>query len=148
MAEALILDAEAVNALARPSERRVLAERALTWGLAASQLHVVDITRSQEWEPCPNIPADHFVTVSFSPRRLRAIVLNMALPTNLHDQLVHELAQLPDSERRAVVAAAEKAASRFRHQAVVSRQTLRSAVGIVKGQPADAIEDTASLYDG
>lgn len=75
----------------------------------------------------------------------------MASPSNApeqHAQLVRELAELPDSERRAVVAAAERAAAHAHRDVVASWQTIRAAIGVVKGQAADAIEDTARLYDG
>lgn len=63
-----------------------------------------------------------------------------------HAQLVRALAELPDSERRTVIAAAERSAARRRP--VASWQSIRAAIGIVKGEPADAIEDTERLYDG
>jgi len=63
------------------------------------------------------------------------------------EQLVRQLAELPESERRAVVAAAEQVA-RGRRGAVVSWKSLRAATGIMKGASADAVEDTARLYDG
>jgi hypothetical protein len=66
-----------------------------------------------------------------------------------HERLVRELAELPASERRAVfIAAMEEAASRSSHRVTASWQSIRAAIGIVKGAPADAIEDTAHLYDG
>jgi hypothetical protein len=66
----------------------------------------------------------------------------------VHDDLVRALASLAEDERRNVIAAAERAARMPRSRAIVSWRSIRSAVGIVKGEPADAIEDTASLYDG
>ncbi len=63
------------------------------------------------------------------------------------DQLVQELAGLPESERHAVFAAAERAARR-RGAPVLSWDLLESAVGIMKGAPADAVEDCEHLYDG
>jgi len=75
----------------------------------------------------------------------------MASPSNApeqHAQLVRELAELPDGERRAVVAAAERAATQAHRDVVASWRTVRAAIGVVKGQSADAIEDTARLYDG
>jgi hypothetical protein len=63
------------------------------------------------------------------------------------EQLVRELAELPESERRAVVAAAERAA-RGRGGPIVSWKSLRAATGIMTGVPADAVEDCARLYDG
>lgn len=75
----------------------------------------------------------------------------MASPSNApeqHAQLVRELAELPDNERRAVVAAAERAAARTHGHTVASWRTVRAAIGVVKGQTADAIEDTTRLYDG
>jgi hypothetical protein len=65
-----------------------------------------------------------------------------------HAELVRELAELPDRERRAVVAAAEKAAAQSYRDVVASWRTVRAAIGVVKGQPADAVEDTSRLYDG
>jgi hypothetical protein len=61
--------------------------------------------------------------------------------------LVQQLAGLPESERRAVFAAAERAARR-RGAPVLSWALLESAVGIMKGAPADAVEDCDHLYDG
>jgi hypothetical protein len=75
----------------------------------------------------------------------------MASPSNspeLHAQLVRELAELPDGERRAVVAAAERAAAHAHRDVIASWRTVRAAIGVVKGLPADAVEDTARLYDG
>jgi hypothetical protein len=75
----------------------------------------------------------------------------MGLPSDAppaHGQLVRDLAELPESERRAVIAAARKAAAEPRRQAVVSWQSIRAAMGVVKGEPADAVEDCARLYDG
>jgi hypothetical protein len=75
----------------------------------------------------------------------------MASPSNApepHAELVRELAELPDSERRAVIAAAERAAAQPHRGVVASWRTVRKAIGVVKGQPADAMEDTARLYDG
>src|SRR5687767_8651382 len=63
------------------------------------------------------------------------------------EQLVKQLAELPESERRAVIAAAERAA-RVSGGAVISWQSLRAAAGIIKGTPADAVEDCMRLYDG
>jgi hypothetical protein len=75
----------------------------------------------------------------------------MGSPSNApdpHERLVRELAELPASERRAVFIAALEAASRSSHRETASWQSIRAAIGIVKGAPADAIEDTAHLYDG
>ena len=63
------------------------------------------------------------------------------------DHLVQELAGLPESERRAVFAAAERAARR-RGAPILCWALLDSAVGIMKGAPADAVEDCDHLYDG
>jgi hypothetical protein len=63
------------------------------------------------------------------------------------EQLVRELAGLPESERCAIVAAAEHAARRAKGP-VLSWELLESAVGIVKGAPADAVVDCDRLYDG
>lgn len=76
---------------------------------------------------------------------------DMGSPSNApdpHDRLVRELAELPASERRAVFMAAVAAASGSSHRVTASWQSIRAAIGIVKGAPADAIEDTAHLYDG
>jgi hypothetical protein len=75
----------------------------------------------------------------------------MTSPSNApepHAELVRELAELPDTERRAVVAAAERAAAQSDRHVVASWRTVRAAIGVVKGQAADAMEDTARLYDG
>jgi hypothetical protein len=63
------------------------------------------------------------------------------------EHLVRELSELPESERRAVVAAAEQAARR-RKGPVLSWDLFESAAGIMKGAPADAVEDSDRLYDG
>ena len=65
-----------------------------------------------------------------------------------HEDLVHALASLRDDERRDVVAAAERAAVGQRPHVVASWRSIRGAIGVVKGERADAIEDTAHLYDG
>ena len=67
---------------------------------------------------------------------------------NLHEDLVRALASLRDDERRDVIAAAERAAVEPRPRVVASWRSLRGAIGVVKGERADAIEDTARLYDG
>lgn len=66
----------------------------------------------------------------------------------LHQDLVRALASLREDERRDVIAAAERAAVEPRPHVVASWRSLRGAIGIVKGERADAIEDTAHLYDG
>ena len=63
------------------------------------------------------------------------------------EQLVRQLAELPESERRAVIGAADEAA-RGHRGVVVSWKSLRAATGIMKGAPADAVDDMARLYDG
>ena len=63
------------------------------------------------------------------------------------EQLVRELAELPESERRAVVAAAEHAVH-ARKRPLASWKSLRAAAGVMKGAPADALEDCARLYNG
>jgi hypothetical protein len=68
--------------------------------------------------------------------------------SGLHDDLVRALASLRQDERRAVIAAAELAAVESRPHVVASWRSLRGAIGVVKGERADAIEDTAHLYDG
>lgn len=72
----------------------------------------------------------------------------MASParTSGHDQLVLELAALPEGERQAVIDAAERTATSRR--AVASWGSIKAAVGIVRGASADAVADCAHLYDG
>jgi hypothetical protein len=61
---------------------------------------------------------------------------------------VRALANLGDSERREVIAAAERAARLRKSPVVASWQSIRAAIGIVRGEPADALVDTDNLYDG
>jgi hypothetical protein len=62
-----------------------------------------------------------------------------------HEGLVRELADLPESERRAIVqAATEQALQRERP----TLAALRSAAGVMKGAPSDAMDDERALYDG
>jgi hypothetical protein len=62
-----------------------------------------------------------------------------------HAALVRELADLPESERRAIPrAAAEQARGRERP----TLAALRSTVGVVKGAACDAMNDERALYDG
>jgi hypothetical protein len=61
---------------------------------------------------------------------------------------VRALADLGDDERREVVAAAERAARNRKPRVVASWHSIRSAIGVVRGEPADAIADTDELYDG
>jgi hypothetical protein len=63
------------------------------------------------------------------------------------EQLVRQLAELPESERRAVVAAAEQVARR-RKGPILSWDLFEAAAGIMKGAQADAVEDCNRLYDG
>lgn len=65
-----------------------------------------------------------------------------------HDDLVRALANLDESERREVVAAAERAARQRKPHVVASWRSIRAAVGVVHGEPADAVADTNELYDG
>ena len=65
-----------------------------------------------------------------------------------HDDLVRALANLGESERREVVAAAERAARQQKPHVVASWRSIRAAVGVVHGEPADAVVDTDELYDG
>ena len=65
-----------------------------------------------------------------------------------HDDLVRALAGLREDERREVIAAAERAATDRKSHVVASWDSIRNAIGIVHGEPADAIADTAELYDG
>lgn len=65
-----------------------------------------------------------------------------------HDELVRALANLGESERREVVAAAERAARQQKPHVVASWRSIRAAVGVVHGEPADAVADADELYDG
>jgi hypothetical protein len=62
--------------------------------------------------------------------------------------LVRALAKLGEAERREVVAAAERAARQSKPHVVASWRSIRAAIGIVRGEPADAVADTDELYDG
>jgi hypothetical protein len=62
--------------------------------------------------------------------------------------LVRALANLGEGERRDVIAAAERVARQRTSQVVASWQSIRSAIGVVHGEAADAVADTAELYDG
>jgi hypothetical protein len=61
---------------------------------------------------------------------------------------VRALAGLGEDERRDVIAAAERAAIDRKSHVVASWRTIRNAIGVVHGEPADALADTAELYDG
>jgi hypothetical protein len=61
---------------------------------------------------------------------------------------VRALASLREDERRDVIAVAQRATVEPRPHFVASWRSLRGAIGIVKGERADSIEDTAHLYDG
>jgi hypothetical protein len=78
---------------------------------------------------------------------LDAVAIRSDIPAP-HEHLVRELAELRDAERRAVIAAAEQAARESRGQAVASWRSIRGAFGVVKGEPANALDDSARLYDG
>jgi hypothetical protein len=81
----------------------------------------------------------------------RAIVESVAIRSDipaLHEHLVRELASLRDAERRVVIAAAEQAARESRGHAVASWRSIRAALGVVKGEPANAVDDSARLCDG
>lgn len=65
-----------------------------------------------------------------------------------HDDLVRALANLGESERREVVAAAEHAARQKKAHVVASWRSIHGAIGVLHGEPADAIVDTDELYDG
>jgi hypothetical protein len=65
-----------------------------------------------------------------------------------HDDLVRALADLGESERRDVVLAAERAARQSKPHVVASWRSIRAAIGVVHGKPADAVADTDELYDG
>ena len=66
----------------------------------------------------------------------------------MHDELVRALANLGENERREVIAAAERAARNRKPHVVASWRSIRAAIGVVHGAPADAVADTAELYDG
>jgi hypothetical protein len=61
---------------------------------------------------------------------------------------VRALANLGENERREVVAAAQRAARQSKPHVVVSSRSIRAAIGVVHGEPADALADTDELYDG
>ncbi|HKQ69680.1 MAG TPA: hypothetical protein VJT73_10095 [Polyangiaceae bacterium] len=67
-------------------------------------------------------------------------------------RLVRELAALPEEERRVVVQEADTEASESerspRRRPTLPWSSLRAVIGIVRGEPADAVEDTGHLYDG
>jgi len=65
-----------------------------------------------------------------------------------YDDLVRALASLGEGDRRDVIAAAERAARQRRSHVGTSWQSIRSAIGVVRGETADAVADTAELYDG
>ncbi len=69
-----------------------------------------------------------------------------------HRRLVTELAALPEEERRAVIREADIEATRSGQSARVRPtlpwSALRSVIGIIHGEPADAVEDVNQLYDG
>jgi hypothetical protein len=65
-----------------------------------------------------------------------------------HDDLVRALASLGAGERRDVIAAAERVARQRGSHVVASWQSIRNAIGVVRGETADAVADTAELYDG
>jgi hypothetical protein len=84
----------------------------------------------------------------FSYHASRGILQLMASPSGapaLHEELVRELASLPEAERRAVIAAAEQRAVRTERRPVSSFQSIRAAIGVMKGEPADAVDDTARM---
>jgi len=62
--------------------------------------------------------------------------------------LVRALSNLGEVERREVITAAERAARQRKSHVVASWRSIRAAIGIVRGEPADAVADTAELYDG
>ena len=86
---------------------------------------------------------------AFLTQKLRypSSVASQPAPTT-HDDLVRALANLGEGERRDVIAAAERTARQRKAHAVVSWRSIRSAIGVVRGETADAVADTAELYDG
>lgn len=88
--------------------------------------------------------ADAFLT-----RKLRYASDVASQPVSpTHDDLVRALASLGEGERRDVIAAAERAARQRKSHVVASWQSIRKAIGVVHGESADAVTDTAELYDG
>ena len=55
---------------------------------------------------------------------------------------------LGESERREVVAAAERTARQRKPHGVASWRSIHAAIGVVHGKQADAVADTDELYDG
>ena len=76
----------------------------------------------------------------------------MAMASLHHRRLVQELAALPAEERQAVVRGADTEANRPDRNAqaepTLPWSTLRAAIGIMRGEPADAVVDSEHLYDG
>jgi len=64
-----------------------------------------------------------------------------------HDELVRALARLGENERRAVVAAAERTARERKSHVVASWGSIRAAIGVVHGEPADAVADSDEIND-
>jgi len=60
---------------------------------------------------------------------------------------VQELTALPEEERREVLREARARALRVNAR-TLPWASLRAAVGLVRGEPADAVEDCSRLYDG
>ena len=69
-----------------------------------------------------------------------------------HRRLVEELASLPESERVAIVREADQQAKRIEsvpaNRPTMPWSSLRSVIGIMRGETADAVQDTERLYDG
>jgi hypothetical protein len=68
------------------------------------------------------------------------------------ERLVRELAALPEDERRRIVeearASTPTAGPRHTVAPTLPWASLRSAIGLAHGTPADAVEDCDRLYDG
>jgi len=70
---------------------------------------------------------------------------NSFVESTHHRRLVKEVAALPEEERRAVVREADTEASQSERSPARRRtlpwSSLRTVIGIVHGEPADAVED-------
>ncbi len=88
-------------------------------------------------------------TAPFRRRRLgyALAVASQPVPAS-HDDLVRALASLREGDRREVIAAAERTVRSSKRHVVASWRSIRSAIGVVHGEPADAVADTAELHDG
>ncbi len=74
----------------------------------------------------------------------RAKIGAVTVSTRPHEELVEELAALPESERRAVIRAAQERAAQ-RARAVASKATLDGLIGVVH-LGGDAVEDCRRVW--